>query len=90
MLKAECARFPYSPADLTEPFSPVAWSPFGVHDGDDPDAVRFVEINHRIRELAGQCALRGWTESEEAIGLIAHFPNEPFDFIVRDGRPIQA
>ena len=66
-----------------------------MHDRHDPHPVRFVEIDHGIRELAGQRAPGGWTEAKEAVGLAANLLDEAFDFVVetaaqfgRDGRLI--
>ena len=66
----------------TEPFAPVTGTPFGVHDGNNPHAIRFVQINQLVRKLAGQRALGRWTETEKTSGLAANLADEPFDFIV--------
>ena len=65
-----------------EPFAPVTGAALGVHDGDNPHAIRFVQINQRVRKLAGQRALCRWTETEETFGLAANLADEPFNFIV--------
>jgi hypothetical protein len=65
-----------------EPLPPIARSPFGVRHRHDPDAVRFVEVNHRKREFAGQRAPGRWAEAKEAVRLVADFLDEPIDFVV--------
>src|ERR1039458_5054544 len=67
----------------TKSFAPVAGTPFGVHDSDNPHAIRLFQINHRVRKLAGQGALRRRTETQERSGLAADFADEPFDFVVK-------
>lgn len=54
-----------------------------MHDGHDPNTVRLVQVNHRIRELAGQRTLCGRTEPGKPLRLKANFLNEPFDFVVQ-------
>jgi hypothetical protein len=68
--------------DLPQTFAPVAWPPFGVHDGHNPDVIWFVEVDHRIRESPSEGAL-GWrTESKETVWPTSNLGDEPFDFVV--------
>src|SRR5208282_3429360 len=61
--------------------TPIAGSPFGVHNCHDPHSIRLVEINHRIRESTGQGASGGRTELEETVGLLSHLADKPLDFV---------
>ncbi len=54
-----------------------------MHHGDDPHAVRLRQINDRIGELAGQCTAGRRTKPEEAVGLVTHDGNHPFNFVVK-------
>jgi hypothetical protein len=47
------------------------------------DAKGCCEDDHRMWELAGQCAPRGWTEAKEAVGLAANFVDESLDRVVK-------
>jgi hypothetical protein len=67
---------------LTEPFTPIGRSPFGVHDCHDPYALALVQTYHRIRKAARQCAASRRTELKESPWLTANFMDQPFDFVV--------
>src|SRR6476660_1180978 len=67
---------------LTEPFTPIGRSPFGVHDCHDPYALAPVQIYHRIRKATRQCAARARTKLRESGWLAPNFLDDPLDFFV--------
>ena len=78
----ELRRVVSASAFSAEPFAPVTGTLFGVHDGHNPHAIRLLQINRRVRKLAGQRALCRRAETKEAVGLVANVADEPFDFVV--------
>ncbi len=70
---------------LTEPFTPIAGSPLGMHHCNDPHALGFVQINHGVRKAPGQCTTGRRTEFKESRRLTPNFLDEPFDFLVKTG-----
>ena len=53
-----------------------------MHDSNDPDTIGLIEIYDRIGEHSREVSARGRIKHPETLGLVAHFANQAFHFIV--------
>src|SRR4051794_21305332 len=54
-----------------------------MHHGDDPHAVRLIQVNDRVRELTRERSRGGRVKSKEALRLSADILNESVDLTIK-------
>ena len=67
---------------LFHPMFPVTRPLLAVHDGDNPDAVWLIEIDHGVGENGSEVAAGRRIKYPKQIGLPAHSLNQPLDLVV--------
>lgn len=61
---------------------PVTWLTLERHDGNDPDAVGFIEIKHRKRKITRQVTPNVAVDPAKAPGRCTGFADQSLDLVV--------
>ena len=67
----------------TKPSMPVTWTPFHMHDRDNPNETGLVEINDRVGKIATQMSPGGRIKSAETFRVSADFEKQPLHLTVK-------
>ncbi len=63
------------------PPTPITQPPLHVHDGQDPHALRLLQVNNSKGKLLRQSPPRGRIEPEKSVRLAPNPQQQPFDFV---------
>lgn len=59
--------------ELFDSIVPVAGLPFHVHDSNDPNMIRFVDEDDRVREIVAEMSPGRWIKFPKPCGICGNF-----------------